>query len=211
MSYYADLFLRPKQAVIYALQNPSLIRSLAFVLLGTLAGVLASLLFAGTILVDPLISFFLGDVLRWLSGGIILLLIGFLFKKIPLSISNASRALSTLAQLNVYGFFLFLVLGLILPALTIPSLISATNDLSNGLIGEEEFSLILLESLASTNELAILALPLILLGALFVFYGAYVLFLSIQKFLDTSVFKSILVWVVFVLVQGFILLSFFSQ
>jgi hypothetical protein len=205
MSYYADLFLRPKQAVIYALQNPSLVRSLAFVLLGTLAGVLASLLFMGTIVLDVLITFFLGDVLRWLSGGIILLLIGFLFKKIPLNVVNASRALSTLAQLNVYGFFMFLVLGLILPAITIPNLISATNDLSNGVIGEEEFSVILLESIASTGDAAILALPFILVGILLIFYGMYVLFLSIQKYLDTSVFKTILVWIVFVLVQGFIL------
>lgn len=206
MSYYADLFLRPKQAVSYALQNPSMLRSIAFVLLGTVAGILTSLLFAGTIFVDSLISFFISDVLRWLVGGVLLVFFGLVFKKIPLSTNNISRALSTLAQINVYGFFMFLVLGLILPAIVIPSLISATNDLSNGIIGEAEFSQILNESIASTSSTAILALPLILLGILFIFYSAYVLFLSIQKYLDTSVFKSILIWVVIVLVQSFLLL-----
>ncbi len=206
MGYFADLFLRPKQAVIYSLQNPSLIRSLAFVLLGTLAGILTSLLFAGTIFVDSLISFFLGDVARWLVSGVVLLLFGLLLKGIPLSTINISRALSTLAQINVYGFFMFLVLGLILPAIAIPSLIAASNDLNNGVIGEQEFTQILDDSISSASDAAIIALPLILLGILFIFYSAYVLFLSIQKYLDTTVFKSILVWLVIVLVQSFILL-----
>ncbi len=206
MSYYADLFLRPKQAVNYALQNPSMIRSIAFVLLGTIAGILTSLLFMGTIFWDTIISFFIGDVFRWLVSGFLLIAIGFVFKRIPLNMLNISRALSTLAQLNVYGFLMFLVLGLLLPAVTIPGLMSATSDLSNGLIGEDEYSVILDESLASVEDSVLLAFPLFLLGILFIFYAAYVLFLSIEKYLDTSVFKSILVWFLVLSVQGAVLL-----
>lgn len=206
MSYYVDLFLRPKQAVNYALQNPSMIRSIAFVLLGTIAGILTSLLFMGTIFWDTIISFFIGDVFRWLVSGFLLIVIGFVFKRIPLNVLNISRALSILAQLNVYGFLMFLVLGLLLPAVTIPGLMSATSDLSNGLIGEDEYSVILDESLASVGDSVLLGLPFFLLGILFIFYAAYVLFLSIEKYLDTSVFKSILVWFLVLSVQGAVLL-----
>lgn len=207
MSYYSDLFMRPKQAVLYALQNPSMVRSVAFILLGTLAGVLTSLLFAGTIFLDSLLTFFIGDVLRWLVSGIILLLFGFVFKRLPVNMLNISRVLSTLAQLNVYGFLMFLCVGLLLPAIAIPELISASNDLNNGLIGEEEFSLIIQESFFTATNGILLALPLVLLGFLFVLYGIYVLFLSIQKYLDVSVFKSLLVFLVIVFVQSIIVLS----
>ncbi len=207
MSYYADLFLRPKQAVNYALANPSLVRSLGFVLLGTVASILTMLLFMGTIFWDAVMSFLLGDVARWLVSGFALILMGFVFKRIPFTMVNISRVLSTLAQLNVYGFFMFLVLGLLLPAIAIPDLISATNDLSAGNIGEDEFALILDQSLNSASDAAILALPLLLLGVLFIFYSVYVLFLSIQKYLDTSVFKAVLVWLILVSLN-FVWLSF---
>lgn len=207
MSYYADLFLRPKQAVNYALANPSLVRSLGFVLLGTVASILTMLLFMGTIFWDAVVSFLLGDVARWLVSGFALILMGFVFKRIPFTMVNISRVLSTLAQLNVYGFFMFLVLGLLLPAIAIPDLISATNDLSAGNIGEDEFALILDQSLNSASDAAILALPLLLLGVLFIFYIVYVLFLSIQKYLDTSVFKAVLVWLILVSLN-FVWLSF---
>lgn len=205
MGYYADLFLRPKQAVLYALQNPRMVRSTGFVLLGTLAGVLASLLFTGTILFDTIFGFLLSDVLRWLVTGVVLVLLGMVFKKIPFNVLNFSRALSTLAQLNVYGFFMFLILGLILPVLTIPGVLTATTDLQNGLIGEEEFVLAVESSIASAADASLLAIPLILLAALMVLYGMYVLFLSIQKYLDITVFKAALVWLLVVLVQGTIL------
>lgn len=206
MSYYMDLFLRPKQAVLYALQNPSVLRSIGFVLLGTLAGVLASLVFTGTIIFDTLLGFLLSDVLRWLVSGVVLVLLGMFFKKIPFNSINFSRALSSLAQLNVYGFFMFLILGIILPVLTIPGVLTATNDLQNGLIGEEEFVLAVEESIASAADTSLLAIPLILLAALMVLYGMYVLFLSIQKYLDVTVFKAILIWFLIVSVQGAILI-----
>ncbi len=202
MGYYADLFLRPKQAVLFALQSPSMVRAIGFILLGTLAGVLASLLFTGSILFDTIFGFLLSDVLRWLISGVVLVLVGMFFKKIPFNTINFSRALSTLAQLNVYGFFMFLILGIILPVLTIPNVLTATTDLQNGLIGEEEFVLAVEESIASASDTSLLAIPLILLAALMVLYGMYVLFLSIQKYLDVTVFKTILVWLLVVLVQS---------
>ena len=202
MGYYGDLFVRPRQAVLYALQNPSLVRSITFVLLGTVAGVLASLLFAGEIFLDALVEFLVGDISRWLLGGIVLLLMGFILKRIPLNTQNISRALSVLAQLNVYGFFMFLVLGLLLPVVTIPELLSASNQLNQGVIGPEEFDQVVLDSLSSVDNTTLLALPLIALGILFLLYSIYILFLSVQKYLDVTVFKAILGVLVIVLIQG---------
>ncbi|MBM3281937.1 MAG: hypothetical protein FJY86_01165 [Candidatus Diapherotrites archaeon] len=206
MSYYVDLFLRPKQAVNYALQNPSMIRSIAFVLLGTFAGVLASLLLQGAIFMDIIIGTLFSDFLRWIVSGFLLLVIGLLFKKIPINALNISRALSTLSQISVYGFFMLLVLGLILPAIAFPALLSGISDWNAGNIGEDEFIQILDQSFVTIADTIVIALPLILLGLLFIFYSAYVLFLSIEKYLDTSVFKSILVWVLVVSVQGAVLI-----
>ncbi len=202
MGYYGDLFVRPRQAVLYALQNPSLVRSITFVLLGTVAGVLASLLFAGEIFLDALVEFLVGDISRWLLGGIVLLLMGFILKRIPLNTQNISRALSVLAQLNVYGFFMFLVLGLLLPVVTIPELLSASNQLNQGVIGPEEFDQVVLDSLSSVDNTTLLALPLIALGILFLLYSIYILFLSVQKYLDVTVFKAILGVLVIVLIKG---------
>lgn len=205
MSYYADLFLRPKQAVNYALQNPSMLRSIAFVLLGTFAGVLASLLFMGNIFLDIIIGTLLSDFIRWFMSGVLLLLIGFVFKKIPINALNISRALSTLSQISVYGFFMLLVLGLILPAIAFPALLAAIPDLNAGNIGEEEFIQILDETFVSIANTIVIALPLILLGILFIFYSMYVLFLSIQKYLDVSAFKSLIVWGLIVAINFFLL------
>ncbi len=207
MSYYADLFMRPKQAVLFALQNPSMVRSLAFILLGTLAGVLTSLLFMGTVFIELLIAFFIGDMVRWLVSGIILLLFGLVFKRLPVNGLNISRVLSALAHLNVYGFFMFLFMGLLLPAIAIPGLISASNDLNNGLIGEDEYVLAIQDSIITAPDSVLFAFPLFLLGFLMILYSAYALFLSIQKYLDASVFKSLLVFLVIIFAQSIVLLS----
>ncbi len=205
MSYYADLFLRPKQATQFALQNPSVIRGVFMVILGSVAGVLASLLFAGTIFWDVLLSSFLGDVLRWVVGGIFLLLIGMFFKHIPLNGQTFSQTLSLLAQLNFYGFFLFMTVGIILPAIAIPGLLQASQDYNKGLIGEEEFNQAIFDSLSDINTLSLLALPFILLAFIFLLYGVYALYLGVHHFLTITVFKSVIVMILLAFVQGAVL------
>lgn len=207
MSYYSDLFLRPKQAVVFALEHPSWFRSVAFVVLGTLAGLLAMLVFTGTVFPDLLVESLVGDLLRWVTGGIVLLLLGIVFRRLPLNGDTVAKAFSVLAQVNVYGFLLFLVVGVLLPAVAIPSLLEATRDLNAGVIGQEEFNTALAASLNNLDSLSFLALPLLALAIVLLLYSVYVLFLSIQKFLDVTVFKGIVALLIVLVVQSIMALS----
>ena len=131
-----------------------------------------------------------------------LLLFGLLFRGIPVNPLNISRALSVLAQINLYGFLMYLILGILLPAIVIPDLISASNQLSNDVIGPDEYGEILAASLATSDGSILLALPLILIAVLLVLYSIYVLFLSTQKYLDVTVFKSIVAMFIMLIVQS---------
>ncbi|MEK6902024.1 MAG: hypothetical protein AABX02_00355 [archaeon] len=202
MGYYTDLFLRPKQAVAYAYAHPSLVRSIGFVILGTLLGAVGSFLLVGEITPSVVIAGLSGDLARWLLGGIILLLIGLAFKGLSFSGENVSRVLTLLAQLNLYGFFVFLIMGIIFPVLVIPEILVASGQANSGVIGPEEFQQVVYATLAQPN-VTILAAFLFLISFVFVLYSIYVLFLSIQKYLDTTVFKSILVMILLLGVQSF--------
>lgn len=202
MSYYSDFFFRPKQAIAFAYEHPSISRSLAFVILGTLAGVLAGLLFAGALFTDMLIRTLLADLVRWIAGGILFVLLGALVKKIPLNGRSFSQALSVLAHINVYGFFLFLVLGILLPAVAIPDLIQASQQYNQGNIGDAEFQTALADSLSGASTNFLLALPIILFAFLLVLYSIYALYLSAIKFFDTTAFKAILVSILWILGQS---------
>lgn len=205
MGYYTDLFLRPKQAVAYAYANPSLIRSIGFIILGTLLGIVSTYFLVGQIIPMEILGSISGDVARWLLGGVLLILIGLVFKRIAFSGQNAMRALTLLAQLNLYGFFIFLIMGIIFPVFVIPEVLVASNQASNGVIGPEEFQQVLFETLADPS-VSIIGGIIFLIAFILVLYCMYVLFLSVQKYLDTTVAKAILVMLVMIVVQSFITL-----
>ncbi|MDP2666094.1 MAG: hypothetical protein Q8P05_01165 [Candidatus Diapherotrites archaeon] len=202
MSYYTNLFLRPKEAVSFAYDHPSLLRSIGFILLGTLAGILASLLFTGSLFPDLILMSLIGDLLKWIIGGLLLVLLGLLWK-VPVTKDGVLRALTMFAQLNYYGFFLFLILGIILPLIAVPGLLSATQQFSQGLIGEQEFNAAIFDALSSP-EIPWLVIPFLLLAGILFLYMIYVLFLSVQKYLNTTVFKSVLAMIVLIGVQSVI-------
>jgi hypothetical protein len=207
MGFYSDLFLRPKQAMEYSFQHPSLVRAVGFVILGVVAGILASLLLAGTILWKPVLSSLFIDAVRWLSGGLLLGIVGLLVRKISFDGQSLIRALTMLAHVNLYGFFLFLVAGIILPAVAIPEVVTATQQLMSGVIGPSEMNLVLSQSLLSNSPLNILVVPLLLIGLLFWSYGVYALYLAVSKYLNASVFKTIVVMIAMVVIQSVIVFA----
>ncbi|MFH0970273.1 MAG: hypothetical protein V1776_02315 [Candidatus Diapherotrites archaeon] len=207
MSYYADLFLRPKQAMQYANEHPSLLRSLAFVFLGAVAGLLSSFFLLGTIWWDSVLGFLLVDILRWVLAGLILVLFTIIFSKKSFSKEGFLRVLSMLSHINVYGFFMFLMLALLLPAVAIPDILAAAPQLANGNIGQEEWAAILSASIGSyaQNEFNPIIVPIVLLGLLFWLYALYGMYLATHQFLQTTAFKTIIAMLIVVFVQGFVL------
>ena len=205
MGYYTDLFLRPKQAVAYAYAHPSILRSIGFVILGTLLGIVSTYFLVGEIIPSEIIGSLSGDAARWLLGGILLIVIGLVFKRIAFSGENATRALTLLAQLNLYGFFIFLIMGIIFPILVIPEVLVASGQANSGVIGPEEFQQVVFDTLAQP-DVSIIAAIIFLISFVLLLYCFYVLFLSVQKYLDTTAAKSILVMLVMIVVQSFITL-----
>ena len=203
MGYYADFLSRPKQAMAYAKEHPSALRALTFVLLGTFAGLVVSLVLTGVIYWTFLFESLVIDLVRWLVAGILLVLAGMVIARGTFSRDSFVRALSMLAHVNVYGFFLFLIGGLLLPIVVIPDIVSAAPLLENGVIGEAEFEAIILSSLSNLENLSPLFFPLILICLLFLAYAIYAYFLAVYQFLNTTVFKALVVMGVIILVQSF--------
>jgi hypothetical protein len=203
MGYYRDLFFRPKQAIQYANQNPSAIRSLGFVLLGTVASLLSMLVFANEIFAELLLTAFIGDVLRLIVGGFILLVIGIIFKKAAASADSFVRVISMLAHLSVYGFVIFVLLGLVMPSLLIPNVLEAGQLLNEGVIGIEEFELVVGDAVAGISFVSLLfGAVLALLTLVFGLLSLYSLYLTIHTFLGTTVFKTAVIMIVYALFLG---------
>lgn len=192
----------------FSSDHPSLFRSLLFVLSSTLVGVVAFLLFIGEVFWGSSLEFFLVDLLRWGIGGLVLILLGVFFLRIPLGLDSFLRALSMLSHVNFYGFLMFAVGSLLLPVVTIPDVLGAMQQLNDGVIGPAEWDAVLSQSL-SGNLINPLSVLFFLVSMLFLLYAVYGMFLAVNQYLKTTVFKSILVMIVLVVVQSMILFFLF--
>jgi hypothetical protein len=209
MGYYSDLFMRPKQAMQTMADYPSLFRAILFVVSSTLVGVVATLLFVGTIFWDTALEFLVVDAFRWILGGIVLVLLGMILSKIPLNMGSFTKGLAMLSHVNFYGFFMFVVGTLLLPVVTIPGVLESMQQANAGIIGPEELNEAVLMGLSSNlvNPLSIL---FFLLSLLFLLYAIYGMYLAVNQYLKTTVFKSVLVMIILVLFQSFLLFSLFG-
>lgn len=210
MGFYSDLFLRPKQAMQYAYEHPSLMRGVMFVVLASVIGIIASFIFIGSIFWVTVLESLVVDVLRWIIAGIVIVLLGMVFKQIPLNGESISRALSMLSHINVYGSFMFIVGAILLPVVTIPETLAAMSQLNSGIIGQEEFNQAMSASIASGNLVNPLSIFFFLLAVLFWLYAVYAMYLAVSKYLNTTVFKSIVAMLIVLVVQSIILLVFFA-
>lgn len=206
MGYYSDLFMRPKQAMQEMSDHPSFLRAILFVVSSTLVGVIASLVFVGEIYWDTAFEFLVIDAIRWILGGVILLLLGMVFAKIPLNGSSFTKGLSMLSHINFYGFFMFTVGTLLLPVVAIPNVLESMQQANAGIIGPEEFNEVVAMGLSS-NLVNPLSIIFFLLSLVFLLYAIYGMYLAVNQYLKTTVFKSIVVMIVLVLIQSFLLFS----
>lgn len=206
MGFYSDLILRPKQAMAFSSDHPSLFRAVLFVISSSIVGVVASLIFIGEIFWSTGLEALILDIIRWVLGGVVLVLLGMIFVKIPLNMGSFTRALSMLSHVNFYGFLMFVIGALLLPVVTIPDALAAVSQVNEGVIGEEEWAAVLGQSLSSdlVNPLSIF---FFLLSFIFLLYAVYGMYLAVNQYLKTTVLKSILVMVVLVLIQSFLLFT----
>jgi hypothetical protein len=201
MSYYLDLLFRPKQAVFHAFEQPSAVRAFGLVLLSTLFATLLLIVFAGAWDVRVLVVNLLGDLVRLLSGGLLLFILGILFKRIQASSHTFVQAISMLASLSFYAFLMLVLLGFIFPFILAPQLPSSFQELSNGTIGPQEFEAAVGSLFVGVSDTTVfLALVLFLLFVLLVLYSIYALYLSISIYLKSTVFWSVIVMLVYLFV-----------
>ncbi len=206
MGYYSDLLMRPKQAMQEMGDHPSLFRAILFVLSSTLVGIVASLVFVGAVFWDTALEFLVIDAIRWILGGVVLLLLGMIFAKIPLNGGSFMKGLAMLSHVNFYGFFMFVIGTLLLPVVTIPNALEAMQQANAGIIGPEELNEVLLMGL-STNLVNPLSIIFFLLSLLFLLYAIYGMYLAVNQYLKTTVLKSVLVMIILVLIQSFLLFT----
>ncbi len=211
MSYYSDLLLRPKQAIFHAFEKPSAVRAFGLVLISTLFATLMLIAFAGSFDVRVLLVNLLGDVVRLLSGGLLLFVLGIIFKRIQASSHTFVQAISMLASLSFYTFLMLVLLGFVFPMVLAPQLPSSFQELENGTIGPQEFEAVMGSLFVGVSDtIVFIALVLFLLFVLLVLYSIYALYLSISTYLKTTVFWSVVVMLVYLFVVSN-LTGFFSS
>jgi len=198
MSYYSDLILRPKQAVMHAFEQPSAVRAFGLVILATLFATLMMLVLVGQLDVQVLLVNLLGDVVRLVSGGLLLFVLGMVFKRIQANSHTFVQALSMLASLSFYSFLMLVLIGFIFPFVLAPQLPASFQELQDGTIGPQEFEAAIGETLAGISDLAIfITLIFFLLFVVLVLYSVYALYLSVSIYLKTTVFWSIIVMLLY--------------
>ncbi|QQR92289.1 MAG: hypothetical protein IPJ89_03985 [Candidatus Iainarchaeum archaeon] len=198
MSYYSDLILRPKQAVMHAFEQPSAVRAFGLVILATLFATLMMLVLVGQLDVQVLLVNLLGDVVRLVSGGLLLFVLGVVFKRIQANSHTFVQALSMLASLSFYSFLMLVLIGFIFPFVLAPQLPASFQELQDGTIGPQEFEAAIGETLAGISDLAIfITLIFFLLFVVLVLYSVYALYLSVSIYLKTTVFWSIIVMLLY--------------
>ncbi len=211
MGYYSDLVLRPKEAIHFAFEHPSAVRAFGLVILTTLASIILSIALVGDISLPSAVLNLVGDVVRLLAGGLFLLIIGGLFKRMQVNAHTFVQSISMLAQLNVYGFFIFILVGFLFPVLLAPGLISSYQDYSQGVIGEEEFQFAVNEMLANLSDVTvIITLILFLVFIAVILYAVYALYLSISVYLKTTVIWTAVLMLVYAFIVSNISVIFSS-
>lgn len=198
MSYYSDLILRPKQAIAHAFEQPSAVRAFGLVILSTLFATLMMIFLAGQLEVQTLLVNLLGDIVRLVSGGLLLFILGMVFKRIQANSHTFVQAISMLASLSFYSFLILVLLGFLFPFVLAPQLPSSFQDLQNGTIGPAEFEAAMSEMLANISDVAILITLIFFLAfVILILYSVYALYLSISIYLKTTVFWTIIVMLIY--------------
>ncbi len=198
MSYYSDLLFRPKQAIFHAFEQPSAVRAFGLAILATLFATLMMIVLVGQLDVQSLLVNLLGDVVRLVSGAVLLFVLGMIFKRIQPNSHTFVQALSMLASLSFYSFLMLVLIGFIFPFVLAPQLPASFQELENGTIGPQEFELVMNEFLSNISDVTILiTLIFFLLFVVLVLYSIYALYLSISTYLKASVFWSIVVMLLY--------------